>query len=130
MKPRPPDISDSADDFDFDRFARLAKEDPEAFERERAALLAAEMARAPAHLRPRLEGLQWKADVVRSRASNPMAACIKLSELMWERVAGPNGLLEAIQSLALAHEDHRQVVRQRADVVPFAARDPESRRRD
>ena len=53
-------------DFDFDHWATLATEDPERFERERAAALADLIDTAPEHIRPRLNGLQWQLDQIRA----------------------------------------------------------------
>lgn len=83
----------------FDQWAQLAKSDPEAFEARRAATIEAAIQRMPAHKQQRMRCLQWKIDQVRDRASNPMAACIKLSEMMWDSLVGPGGLRDALERL-------------------------------
>ena len=48
----------------------------------------------------RLEALQWKVDQVRARAGTPLMACIRISEMMWDRAVGAGGLLSAVEHLA------------------------------
>jgi hypothetical protein len=85
--------------FDFAGWARLAREDPAAFERERARLIGQLIEAAPAEQRPRLEALQWRVEQVRRLSRTPLAACLKLSVMMWERVTGEHGLLAQLQGL-------------------------------
>jgi hypothetical protein len=82
---------------DFDAWRLLASTDPEAFEAERRKVLQAVIERAPARRRQRLEGLQWRVDQVRRRSASPMAACISLSDMMWEAFAGKRGLLATLR---------------------------------
>jgi Protein of unknown function (DUF3135) len=53
---------------------------------------------APEHFRQRMEGLQWQVDVLRERSANPMAACLSISQMMWDSVVGERGLLEALEA--------------------------------
>lgn len=69
---------------DHETLARLAREDPEAFERLRRDLLDGLIDRAPDHLKPRLLGLQFRVDQVRQLAHTPLNATIRISELMWK----------------------------------------------
>jgi hypothetical protein len=71
-------------EFDFDTWSALAQSDRAEFERRRQALLEAAIASASPELQPRLRALQWRIDVERERAATPLAACIKLSSMMWE----------------------------------------------
>ncbi len=84
---------------DFDEWARLAAEDPAAFERRRAEVIDDFIAHAPPERRQRLRGLQWRIDGVRKTAANPTAACIRISSMMWDSVLGENGLLESLEAL-------------------------------
>src|SRR5687767_11001815 len=70
-------------DFDFDRWARLAKEDPAAFERQRELVLRKAIDSAPPAFRQRLEGLQCRLDLERTRSATPLASCVRLNSLMW-----------------------------------------------
>lgn len=81
---------------DFDQWRLLAHSDPEAFESRRRELIDKVIARAPENRQQRLRGLQWRVDLVRRRASSPLAACITLSDMMWQAFAGSNGLLERL----------------------------------
>ena len=87
-------------EFDFDEWSRLARQDPAAFERRRQATLDALITSAPDGLRHRLEGLQWQLDRVRERSGTPLAACIRMQDMMWSTVLGEGGLLEALNRLA------------------------------
>jgi len=82
---------------DFDQWAQLAKTDPAAFETRRAAAIESVISRMPVHKQQRMRCLQWKIDQVRNQASNPMAACIKLSEMMWDSLVGPGGLRDVLE---------------------------------
>ncbi|HHH44137.1 MAG TPA: DUF3135 domain-containing protein [Gammaproteobacteria bacterium] len=84
---------------DFDRFSQLAKSDPEGFEARRAELIEQMIQRMPAHKQQRMRCLQWKIDQVRNQAKNPMAACIKISEMMWDSLVGPGGLREVLEQV-------------------------------
>ena len=88
---------------DFDRWAELARTDPEAFEARRSRLIEETIGRMPEHKQQRMRCLQWKIDQVRARAANPMAACIRISEMMWDSLVGPGGLKEALDRLGDGH---------------------------
>lgn len=88
---------------DFDQWRLLARSDPEAFESRRREVIDAAIARAPAKRQPRLRGLQWRIDLMRRRASTPLAACITLSDMMWQAFAGSNGLLERLHGRGREH---------------------------
>ncbi len=102
---------------DFDDWAELAQSDPAAFEARRQQAIDALIERMPAHKRQRMRCLQWKIDQVRNRASSPMAACIKLSEMMWDSLTGPGGLKEALDRLG---DDHSAPL-PNADILTFEA---------
>jgi len=84
----------------FDEWAGLACRDRAAFERARRSTIDAFLATRPPGRRQRLERLQWRIDRERELCSNPLAACVRLSDLMWERFAGPEGLAAAWQCAA------------------------------
>ncbi|MEQ1816265.1 MAG: DUF3135 domain-containing protein [Nitrosomonas sp.] len=84
-------------DFDFDLWSKMAQEEPGKFELMRQQLIDDLIAQAPEHFKPRMIGLQWQVDQVRKQASNPMAACLQISQKMWNNVVGENGLLNALQ---------------------------------
>jgi hypothetical protein len=84
---------------DFDTWSELAQSDPEAFEARRAEVIEQMIQRMPAHKQQRMRCLQWKIDQLCAQTSNPLSACIKLSEMMWNSLVGPGGLREALQRL-------------------------------
>ena len=85
--------------FDFDEWSRLAKSDPAAFEARRLALIEEYLGQfAPLDQR-RLRGLQFRIDMERRRARTPMAACLRLSSMMWDSVLGNRGLKNAMERL-------------------------------
>ncbi len=98
---------------DFDQWSQLAKRDPESFERQRSALLDACIARASRSHQDRLRRLQWRIDRVRDTASNPMAACVAISDMMWTTF---HQLGEAYQQLA---EERPAPPRRSARILPF-----------
>ncbi len=84
-------------DFDFDTWSAMAQQNPEKFEAMRQQLIDDLIAKTPAHLRQRMIGLQWQIDQMRRQAANPLAACIQISNLMWDSVLGEKGLLNALR---------------------------------
>ena len=87
--------------FDFDEWMRLAQQQPEEFQKRREAIIEAAIAKAPQHLEPRLRGLQWKIDRVRETSANPLAACVRISRMMWDSIYSENGLLRALERLTM-----------------------------
>lgn len=73
--------------FDFERWSALAKQDPARFEELRRQEVEAFIKTAPnAAQRQRLERLQWRIDRERERVKNPLSACIRIYNMMWESV--------------------------------------------
>lgn len=84
---------------DFEEWAALARSDPDAFEARRRQVIEALIQSAPAHRQGRLRGLQWRIDQIRRTSKTPLAACLRISQLMWDSVYGRGGLLEALARL-------------------------------
>ena len=68
--------------FDFEAWAKLARENPEEFERRRGQEIRKVIDARP-DLRHRLEGLQFRIDAERRLARTPLKACLRISTLMW-----------------------------------------------
>ena len=83
--------------FDFDEWARLARTDPFAFEARRLAIIEAFLRQFPPPDQRRLRGLQFRIDMERRRARTPMAACLRLSAMMWDSLLGTYGLKNALE---------------------------------
>ena len=100
--------------FDFDGWSRLAKRDPQGFEHRRRQILERLIDSAPAAKRPRLRALQWRIDQVRHRAASPLGACVRLTQMMWDSMAGERGLLAALQGRPRSHPPKAPVLAFRA----------------
>jgi len=87
-------------EFDFDAWASLAKEDPEAFENKRKQMLQDVIDNAEPEIKRRMQGLQWQVDQIRSTSANPMASCLKISQMMWDKTIGEGGLVEHMEQLS------------------------------
>jgi len=106
--------SNSAYHIDFDDWVRLAKSDPDSFENLRKRVLEHRIARAPQDRQQRLRRLQWRINQVRETSSNPMAACISISNMMWSTFSD---LGDAYRDLQQA----KRPARRQAKVLPFPA---------
>jgi hypothetical protein len=91
-------------DFDFDKWAKLAREDPAEFERQREATLRSTIAAAPSEHRQRLEGLQFRLNMERQRSESPLGSCVRLNSLMWAGFYRLRKQLNAVAS-GLAEEE-------------------------
>lgn len=94
-----------ANDFDswFDTMKAMAESDPQAFEAMRQQMIDEVIEEAPEAHKRRLVGLQWRVDQERKLAKNPLAACIRISDLMWDSVTGEGGLLEHLNKVSDFH---------------------------
>ena len=72
----------SGPEFDFEAWAKLAREDPEEFERRREQEIRKVIEARP-DLQHRLEGLQFRIDAERKLARTPLKACLRVSTLIW-----------------------------------------------
>ena len=72
------------DAFDFEYWAELHETDAEAFEQQRAALIQAEIDKAPEHLQRRLKGIQFELDAKRSMSDSPLESCMQMTSQMWD----------------------------------------------
>lgn len=98
-----------SEEFDFERWARLAREDPDAFEAARQAEIEAFIGQAPQRLKARLQGLQWRLDAVRRQSGTPLAACLRMYSMMWDSVLGDGGLLEQLERLGRPEPPPRRI---------------------
>lgn len=71
-------------EFDFKEWSELAQTDPERFEAKRSRVLNEAIRRVPADRQRMLRGLQWRVDRVRELKRTPLAACMAISDMMWE----------------------------------------------
>lgn len=111
-------------EIDFDTWAELARTDPDAFERMRLAAIDSVIDSAPVENRERLRRLQWRIDQERKLARTPMAACLRISRMMWRTVLGEGGLQQRFSELQHAFHGRDAgeptAPRAPADVIAFA----------
>ncbi len=101
--------------FDFDRWRKLAQEDPEGFERARKAVIERFLQGIDdERLRARMERLQWRVEQERARSDNPMGACIRIYNMMWRSVSDNYQLMTRLVGGEAALEPVRE-----AEVIPF-----------
>ncbi|MDB2448822.1 DUF3135 domain-containing protein [bacterium] len=70
----------------FDTLMELANRDPDGLEHLRNSLIRDFIDRAPDNQRQRLQGLQFTIDMERRKAKNPVQSCMRMSQMMHERV--------------------------------------------
>lgn len=90
----------SEDKFQFEAWASLAQSDPEAFEAKRQETIDKLIAEAPEELQQRLRSFQWRIDMERKRSANPLQACIRISNMMWDLIYADRGFLWSLQAMA------------------------------
>jgi hypothetical protein len=101
---------------------RLARENPDEFERRRREVVEAAIAQAPEALQPRLRGLQFRIDLERQRAKTPLGAAIRLHSMMWDEF---QALRDALNRLAAADlRPQAKAASSPAKVIAFRARSP------
>ena len=107
-------------ELDFDTWADLARTDPDAFEQMRLEAIDAFINSVPERNRDRLRRFQWRIDQERRRAKTPLAACIRLSSMMWQSLLGDGGLRDRFASMAasLQGEGEKETV-SKAQVLTF-----------
>ena len=105
-------------EFDFKEWAKLAQSDPDRFEAKRNQVLNEAIRRVPADRQRMLRGLQWRVDRIRELKRTPLAACIAISDMMWETFGD---LHSTYTTLANNKPGTKLVVKQRpkAAVIKF-----------
>jgi len=83
--------------FDFDHWAELASSDPHAFEKKREYTIETAIRQASPGHQQRLRRLQWQLDQIRRTSRTPLAACIRMQRLLWDKLAGETGLLASLE---------------------------------
>jgi hypothetical protein len=109
---------------DFDAWVALASNDPEAFERQRSLVIHRAIQRAPARQRLRLTRLQWQLDRIRETSRTPMAACLRMQDMMWQSVEGESGLLACLQQPSAMLERRARPAVHPARILPLRRRNP------
>ena len=97
----------------FEQLMELATSDPDGLEDLRHTLIEDFIEHAPASQQRRLKGLQFIIDMERRRAKNPVQSCIRMSQLMYDRVNILRDTLNDFGSLTPSEE------RPKAPVIPL-----------
>lgn len=100
---------------DFEEWMALASSEPQNFEQLRQDKISELIKSAPKRQQHRLHCLQWRIDQIREQnKASPMAACLSISELMWDtfnhlsellQYQAKNGLNQAAPPLLLPAAD-------------------------
>lgn len=112
-------MSDTTDSgFDFDTWARLAREDPEEFEQRRQAAIQTVIDARP-DLRPRLEGLQFRLDAERRLARTPLKSCLRMSQMMWDSFYSLKGQLDEFTASVRGEQSLTPAPQASAEIIPL-----------
>jgi hypothetical protein len=98
---------------DFDYLTGLARSDPTEFERLRRNAIESYISALPLDRQERMRRLQWRIDQER-RKHTPLGACVKLSNMMWDHLMGPDGLMGVLHRGSDPTPSDRKAV-----VIPF-----------
>jgi len=79
----------------------LALNDPKAFELLRQELVDRLIENAPARLKPRLLGIQFRVDGLRRLSKTALGSTVRISKLMWESFYNLNNALNDLSQLKL-----------------------------
>lgn len=111
----------SPENMEFKQWVEMAEKDPELFERLRQSAINDVIENAPTGHRQRLRCLQWRIDQERRRSNSALGACIRISHMMWESVAGRGGLLENLSRIKDSPFSQGAPLEPaaKAEVVPF-----------
>lgn len=108
----------SIGEFDFEKWASLASSDPESFEQLRHDRIMAVIDKATSSHQQRLRKLQWRIDQVRKNKNSTMAACLAISNLMWDTFERLNEVLQHQPNSMTNTSTERHM----ANVIPFPAK--------
>lgn len=109
--------------FDFDYWVKLAKTNPDAFEAKRKQAIDDYLAGTPEGTQDRLRRLQWRVEMERQRARNPMDAAIRIYDMMWDSVSrNMDALNELADMLAGQPASSSQLKAREATILSFKSR--------
>ena len=108
----------------FDVLMELAQNDPEKLEEIRQKLSEEIFADATPHLRPKLEGLNFRINMERQRSKNAMQSCLRISALMHDSFEKMRQELDVLVSspssnLHLTDETDSAYTPIKENVIPF-----------
>lgn len=104
----------------FDVLVEMARNDPQGLETLRRSLTEAVIEAASTEMtRKRLKGLQFRVDMERERASTPLAATIRISEMMCKSLADLHRTLVVPSLAPTAGDDGTTDTRPSAKILGF-----------
>ncbi|MDH5327145.1 MAG: DUF3135 domain-containing protein [Gammaproteobacteria bacterium] len=109
--------------FNFELWAELSVKDPQAFEELRQQTVDEFIGSVAEERQERLRCLQWKVDRVRETQKTPLAACVAISDMMWDSLERLNQLYNDYESVTSVKSGKRVLTPlPSASVIPFGAR--------
>ncbi|PHS14888.1 MAG: hypothetical protein COA86_14530 [Kangiella sp.] len=106
-------------EFDFDEWASLHKNDPEAFEEKRIEWLTACIINAPQKYQKRLNGLMFHINSIRRLEKNPMQTCLKISAMMMDSLNDMRTFLSDLNSTISNNSEFVHAEKTSADILQF-----------
>ncbi|OHA79445.1 MAG: hypothetical protein A2747_03230 [Candidatus Yonathbacteria bacterium RIFCSPHIGHO2_01_FULL_44_41] len=107
----------------FDYRAHLAKTDPERFEAEREAEIEKVILSANPERQQELRQLQWRIDMERRRAKNPIDAMVRLQKMMWRQFYADDGFVFAVNQMVKVCHSTKELLEtlepKNAVILPF-----------
>lgn len=87
----------------FNELVKMAKEDPDKLDQLQKKLCEELIQNAPQECQRKLRGTQFKVDMERRRARSPLAACMKISNMMQESFSQLREVLNEVQTIKTPH---------------------------
>lgn len=104
---------------DFDELLHLAESSPKDFDQLRHSIIENTLTEASPSAKRRLAGLQFQIEMERRRAVSPLAACVRISQMMHDSL----GELTALLRQESQH-DYCKPHASNADVIPITRSTP------
>lgn len=104
---------------DFDTLMELAEKDPAAFDQLKAEAVEETISSASESNQHRLRGLQWQVDVELQKAKTPMEGCVKVSEMMHDKLWELRVALENHDAGLVDQFFHDSDLDPTADIIPL-----------
>lgn len=106
-------------EFDFDILKELAENNPDHFEEVRQEIISDFIQSLPEERRHRMECLQWRIDRTREKSKTALAACMAITEMMWESFEQLNTLFMEIKSSESNSSVMSSATLHTAKIIPF-----------
>lgn len=111
---------------EFEYWSNLFKTDPLQFEAERLAQIEKVISSAKPERQQELRHLQWRIDMERRRAKNPIDAMLRLQKMMWKQFYADDGFVFAVKQLVKVCHMTEELIKEssvsdsrNAEILPF-----------